>query len=73
MKRYMLQYESDQMVCRRNNHTWGYASTLKTAKTYINKCRKQEAKYNPRNFRIYDTYGELDTEANYISCVYQEA
>ena len=70
MKRYVLMYESDQIICGSNEHTWGYADTLKTVKGYISRCRKEDERYNPRNFRIYDTWGELDPETNYVPCIY---
>ena len=48
------------------------ASSIKTAKMYINRCRKQKAQYNPRNFRIYDHWADVDPITNYVPCVYQE-
>lgn len=38
MKRFSMQYTSDQVVCGSNRHTWGYASTLK-----VNGCLWWEA------------------------------
>jgi len=72
MKRYSMQYNSDEIVCRSNNHLYGYASTIKTAKQYISRCRKAEADHNPRNFRIYDHEADVDPETDYVPCVYQE-
>lgn len=72
MKRYSMQYESDQIVCRSNDHIWGNASSIKTCKQYINRARKVMAEYNPRNFRIYDHYADVDPETDYVPCVYQE-
>ena len=69
MKRYFMEYESDRTVCKTNRHTWGAASSLRTAKQYITKCRKALANENPRNFRIYDTYTESNECAK---CVYME-
>ncbi len=71
MKRYFMEYESDQKVCGGYNHVYGFASTLKTAKSYIQKCRKTDAQHHPRNFRIYDTLGECAPDG-YVPCVYQE-
>ena len=76
MKRYSMQYESDEINRMSNigehNHLYGYARTIKTARAYIAKCRKREARHNPRNFRIYDHESEVNPETNYVSCVYQE-
>jgi len=71
MKRYYMEYESDQIVCRSNRHTYGSASTLKTAKGYISRCRREHAEENPRNFRIYDIEGEA-AEDEHVPCVYSE-
>ena len=73
MKRYSMHYESDEIVCRSNDHIYGFASTVKTAKQYIAKCRKTQGAYNPRNFRIYDHEAEIDSATDYVPCVYQEA
>lgn len=72
MKQYSMQYESDQICFGSNNHKWAMASSIKTAKMYINRCRKQKAQYNPRNFRIYDHWADVDPITNYVPCVYQE-
>lgn len=76
MKRYSMIYESDKINPFSNigahNHIYGDASTIKTAKQYINRCKKNEAKYNPRNFRIYDTYADVDPVTNYVPCIYRE-
>ena len=71
MKRYYMQYDSDQIVCGSNEHTYGFASSLKTARAYISRCRREMSEYNPRNFRIYDAYGEVDQEIGHVPCVYQ--
>ena len=71
MKRYYMCYDSDQIVCGSNEHVYGFASSLKTAKQYINRCCKEKAEYNPHNFRIYDTYSDLDPKTGYVPCVYQ--
>lgn len=77
MKRYTLQYESDKRNPSSNvgeyEHFYGAdASTIKTAKQYIRRVRKTEAQHNPRNFRIYDTYADIDPITDYAVCVYQE-
>ena len=72
MKRFSMQYESDEIVCRSNNHTYGYASTIKTAKQYIARCRQTQVQHNPRNFRIYDHYADVDPNTDYVPIVYQE-
>lgn len=72
MKRYSMQYTSDEIVCRSNNHEYGMASTIKTCKQYISRCKKNKAQFNPRNFRIYDHYADVDPVTNYVPCVYQE-
>ena len=76
MKQYSMQYESDQRNPFSNigeyEHFYGYASTIKTAKQYIRKCRKEEAQYNPRNFRIYDHWADVDPATDYVPYVYQE-
>ena len=72
MKRYYTEFECDKVVCRSNIHHAGAASTLKTAKSYIGKMRKMYAEYNPRNFKIYDTWGECE-ENEHVPCVYEEA
>ena len=71
-KRYSMHYESDLTVCRSNDHIYGNASTLKTAKSYISRCRKECADEHPRNFRIYDHFADVDSETGYVPCVYQE-
>ena len=72
MKRYSMHYESDEVVCGSNDHIYGNASTLKIAKGYITKCRKNDAVHHPRNFRIYDHYADVDESTGYVPCVYQE-
>lgn len=70
MKRYFMEYESDRKVCGSYSHVYGFASTLKTAKSYIGRCRKREAEDNPRNFRVYDTQGDCAPN-EHVPCVYQ--
>lgn len=70
-KRYSMHYESDEFVCGSNEHVWANANTIKTAKAYIARCRQEEAN-NPRNFRIYDHFADVDESTGYAPCVYQE-
>lgn len=72
MKRYSMRYESDEVTCGSNDHEWAMASTVKTAKQYIGRCRTSMARHNPRNFRIYDHWAEVDPTTNFVPCVYQE-
>lgn len=72
MKQYFMMYESDEVVCRSNDHIWGKASSVKTAKQYISRCREKEAQYNPRNFRIYDSYADVDPDTGFVPCIYRE-
>ena len=71
-KRYFMMYDSDEVVCQSTTHIYGNASTVKTAKAYIGKCRKAMAKHNPRNFRIFDSDADIDPATDYVPCVYQE-
>lgn len=71
MKRYFMEYDSDRKVCGSYSHIWGFASTIKTAKSYISRCKKRDAEHNPRNFRIYDTWGDAP-EGEHVPCVYHE-
>lgn len=72
MKRFSMWYESDELVCGSYDHQFGMASTIKTAKQYISKCKKSLAQHNPRNFRIYDHYADVDQETDHVPCIYQE-
>lgn len=71
MKRYCMEYESNRIICQSNQHVFGFASSIKTAKGYISRCRREYAKDNPRNFRIYDTQAEVP-ENEHVPCVYSE-
>lgn len=72
MKRYFMEYDSDRKICGSCSHVWGFASSVKTAKGYISRCRKECAEYNPRNFRVYDTWGNIE-DCGHVPCVYSEA
>ena len=69
--RYTLYYESDYTLHGHNIHTWGNANSLKTAKGYISRCRRELADEHPRNFFIRDW---LETDENgFAKIVYEEA
>lgn len=70
-KRFLGQYESDEIVCGSHIHSLGRGSTMKTMKGYINWYRKHKAQFNPRNFCVYDTYADGDPN-EHVPCVYQE-
>ncbi|MEG0578375.1 MAG: hypothetical protein RR490_00420 [Niameybacter sp.] len=55
-KQFYLQYKSDKKVCGDQDHTYGNASTVKTAKGYIAKAKRELVDENPRNFRVYDCW-----------------
>lgn len=77
-----MQYESDRQMgwnfdeggnrIPSYNHIYGFASSIKTCKQYITRCKKNEAEYNPRNFRIFDHYQDVDDATGYVPCVYKE-
>lgn len=70
-KRYTTYYESDHLVCGSNVHTYGNSNTLKTAKSYIDRCRRESADEHPRNFKITDC---MDEDADgFAKVVYEEA
>lgn len=71
MKRYYMMYESDEVVCRSNDHIYGQGS-LKTCKQYIARVRRSRAEYNPRNFRIYDSFADVDPATDHVPVVYSE-
>ena len=75
-KRYFLEYESDKVICGSNKHYDYRANSIKTLKSAIKKVRKEEAEYNPRNFVIYDSDGELEYNEQkgheHVPAVYEE-
>ena len=71
-KQYFIQYESDKMICGSNVHTDGNASTINSAKSIIRKLRKMLSDENPRNFRVYDCWADVDENTNFVPCVYSE-
>lgn len=71
-KQFFVEYESDRMICGSYNHHGGNASTIKSAKTIIRNIRKQKAEETPRNFRVYDSLGDIDEKTDFVPCVYRE-
>lgn len=71
-KQYFIEYESDRMICGSYNHPGGNASTIKSAKASIRAIRQQQAEHNPRNFRVYDSLGDIDPATDFVPCVYAE-
>lgn len=71
-KQYFVEYESDRMICGSYIHTAGMASTIKSAKSIIRNVRKNRAEYNPRNFKVFDSFADIDSETNHVPCVYEE-
>lgn len=71
-KQYFVRYESDRMICNSYDHHGGDASTIKSAKSMIRNIRKSMAEYNPRNFRVYDSDGEIEESTDFVPCVYRE-
>lgn len=71
MKQYSVYYTSDRTICNSNEHFYGYASSFKTAKSYIGRIKRTEAEHNPRDFKIFDQFADVaDNEP--IPCIYQE-
>ncbi len=81
--RYFLEYESDRYDKKAWDaatkqygsfiHCDGYHGTLKTCKGYISQIRREKANENPRNFRIYDSYADVDEATGHVPCVYESA
>lgn len=68
-----LEYDTEKKEYGTYNHCYSvHASTIKTAKTYFNRIRKEFAEENPRDFRIYDSFADVDAVTNYVPCVYSE-
>lgn len=74
-KRFSVFFDSDRINHFSNigehNHYYMDASSIKTAKGYISKIKKTFAEDNPRNFRIYDTWGDVDPATDFVPLVYQ--
>lgn len=71
MKRYFVEFTSDRVVCQSNTHLYGFANTVKTAKGYIRKIKKEYAADNLRSFKVYDTQGDAP-ENEHVPFVYSE-
>jgi hypothetical protein len=71
-KQFFIEYESDRMICGSYNHTGGNASTIKSAKAIIKNVRRLDAEHNPRNFRVYDCWADVDPATDFVPCVYAE-
>ena len=71
-KQYFVRYESDQRICGEYDHFGGNASTIKSAKAIISGIKNDLAKYNPRNFRVYDSFADVEESTNFVPCVYKE-
>lgn len=82
-KQFFVEFESDKY----NRGMWnketkeygcnvwsaGNASTIRSAKSIIRNIRKDYAEENPRNFRVYDSWADVDPETDFVPCVYYEA
>lgn len=71
-KQYFVEYESDRIVCGSKIRTAGRASTIRSAKSIIRNIRKNYAEENPRNFKVFDSWADVDEETNFVPCVYEE-
>lgn len=81
-KQFFVEYESD--VYNRghwNQNTndygcniWfaGNASTIRSAKSIIRNIRKNRVEENPRNFKVYDCWADVEQETDHVPCVYFE-
>ena len=70
-KRFFVRYENDKMICGDFDHFGGNASTIKSAKAIISNIKRDDVN-NPRNFRVYDSDGEIDERTNFVPCIYSE-
>ena len=80
-KQYFVEYESDKYNPNMWNretesygsyiHFAGNASTIRSAKSIISQIRKERADENPRDFRVYDTFADVDPETNHVPYVYR--
>lgn len=71
-KQYFVMYTSDQKICGEYEHVAGNAGTLRSAKSVIKKVRESDKDNNPRNFKVFDSWADLDEKTNFVPCVYQE-
>lgn len=83
-KRYFIMWESDKYNRGMYNPetgtygsyediSHGRYSTIKSAKSGISRIRKEFADRNPRNFRVYDSWGEIQPDTNFVPCAYCES
>lgn len=82
MKRYFVMFRSDRFnknmwdIERRDygsyDHDYGSASSIKTCKGYISRIKKLYAAENPRDFRIYDSWADVDPVTDHVPYVYRE-
>lgn len=66
-----LHYDPDTGEYGSYWHFYGNASTLRTAKNYISKIRRERADENISEFRIYDSWGDCAPD-EHVPCVYRE-
>lgn len=66
--RYFVKYESDRQICGSTDHLAGNAKSMTHAKRQIKAVKEQEAVYNPRNFRVYDTMTDDEISPVVYAC-----
>lgn len=71
-KQYFVKYKSNKIICGTNIHIVGYVSTIRGAKAIIRNIRKNYSEEDPKDFKVFDSYAELDKETNFVPCVYCE-
>ena len=80
-KRYFLEYKSDKITCgtydheigdyNKHLHDGGRGNSMKTMKGYIKRIRKEQAEYNPHDFRVYDVDADVPYDEP-APCIYRE-
>lgn len=68
--RMMFNREAGEYGCY--EHDGGNASSLRVAKSHIRYIRQEYANENPRDFRVYDSFANVDEATGYVPCVYAE-
>lgn len=71
-KQFFVEYTSDRKCCGCYTHNAGSASTITSAKRIIRNVRKNDAEYNPRDFKVFDCWADVDEATNHVPCVYVE-
>ena len=71
-KQYYVEFTSDRIICGSNKTIISRCSSLRSAKSVIRKTRKDYSEYNARDFRVYDTWAEIDVATNHVPCIYFE-